>query len=444
MIAIDGLKGSAFKCTVEVAIANEDLAASVGRYHSDGENSTFVMMDRLRTRLFESVRQKVRVNYAFDFECENALSRMSDQGDEFTMQLLLDARVDVSDTGIAEGLIRAVRRGHKSITEKLVKNGTKLDERDQEGRTPLSWAAGNGFTDIAKCLIDGGAFLETCDAIWSPPSHLLNSNAELSGVATLFNMYDDVALRYPKGWTALRWAVEGNQQETAILIIENGADVLGKDLWGSCSLSAAIAKRQEPILRAMIQYNKEACKKARLWYHWTALHIAAAHRSLSVMKLLLPDAADVTLRNEFDCTAIELASIGLQALGWPGSASETASVADAIKLLHAHGSSLGQGGSTRRTPLHCAASFGQVEAAEALLECGADVDAKDAGGWTPLMGASAECHASVARLLLSKGADVSAVENKGRTALALARDNGHVELVELLVEAGANNGTLQE
>ena len=61
------------------------------------------------------------------------------------------------------------------------------------------------------------------------------------------------------------------------------------------------------------------------------------------------------------------------------------------------------GGVTRATPLHMAARRGFVGIANALLDCGAAVRAKDNKGDTPLQRALNCRKASVAQLLLERG-----------------------------------------
>jgi ankyrin repeat protein len=62
-------------------------------------------------------------------------------------------------------------------------------------------------------------------------------------------------------------------------------------------------------------------------------------------------------------------------------------------------------GVKRCTALHMAARRDNVEAAEALLDCGADIEARDSLGDTPLR-RSVNCgKTAVASLLLSKGAE---------------------------------------
>jgi ankyrin repeat protein len=92
------------------------------------------------------------------------------------------------------------------------------------------------------------------------------------------------------------------------------------------------------------------------------------------------------------------------------------------------------------TALHFPAFFGGVGAASLLLERGADVDAHGRG-WmtgTPLNSAAAGRHADVARALLDGGADADARQGSGWTPLHSAAHNGDLEMVDLLLARGAD------
>jgi len=90
-----------------------------------------------------------------------------------------------------------------------------------------------------------------------------------------------------------------------------------------------------------------------------------------------------------------------------------------------------------RTPLMLAANTGTVEAMQALISAGADVNASDNVGITPLM-FSVRDNAKV-RLLLTAGARVNEKSRQSQTALLIAAANsGAIETVRLLVEKGAD------
>ena len=85
-----------------------------------------------------------------------------------------------------------------------------------------------------------------------------------------------------------------------------------------------------------------------------------------------------------------------------------------------------------------AAFDGDSIEAEALLQAGADVDAKSSSGRTALMLAAMRGHTEVVQLLLDAGTDVETKSISGETALTYAVKQGHTEVVQLLLDAGAD------
>lgn len=129
-------------------------------------------------------------------------------------------------------------------------------------------------------------------------------------------------------------------------------------------------------------------------------------------------------------------------------------------------------------PLHLAAFFGHAEAAEALLERGADpsevsrhefikvtplhsavasegaenvrtvkvllahgapVNAGVEGGHTPLHSAAFNGNPAIVGLLLAHGADPNAANDGGRTPLDLARERGHEDVLQIAASNGPSS-----
>ncbi len=93
------------------------------------------------------------------------------------------------------------------------------------------------------------------------------------------------------------------------------------------------------------------------------------------------------------------------------------------------------------TPLHLAAFTGHAEAAEKLLEAGAEVSALSTNYMTntPLHAALAGAGSkAVAEALIGAGADVNFQAGAGVTPLHTAASRGSTELVEMLLAAGTD------
>jgi truncated hemoglobin YjbI/ankyrin repeat protein len=112
-----------------------------------------------------------------------------------------------------------------------------------------------------------------------------------------------------------------------------------------------------------------------------------------------------------------------------------ASTGDVARVLLAAGATANvTSGPTRGTPLHQAARHGFVSVAEALLDHGATIDARDAKGQTPLRRAVNCRQLPIVRLLVQHGADPHAADRRGVTPLDVART---AEMKQALADAGA-------
>jgi ankyrin repeat protein len=103
-----------------------------------------------------------------------------------------------------------------------------------------------------------------------------------------------------------------------------------------------------------------------------------------------------------------------------------------VELLMEKGAQIDKRDEKGKTPLMFAVLNGHTEAAEALLEKGAAIDAKDYTGHTILMQAAYKGLTASVRFLLEKGADPDWLDENDQTAYTHAGYGGHKETAELL------------
>ncbi|CAG0922161.1 unnamed protein product, partial [Notodromas monacha] len=115
--------------------------------------------------------------------------------------------------------------------------------------------------------------------------------------------------------------------------------------------------------------------------------------------------------------------------------------ATATKTILARGiPDVNQADSEGRTALHLAAGLGNVAAAEALVNAGADVAAKDNAGMTPLGRATAQCQVDVVAKLLemmdegTQADHILSLDNENWTAMHDAARNQCTSLVKLFLK----------
>jgi hypothetical protein len=133
------------------------------------------------------------------------------------------------------------------------------------------------------------------------------------------------------------------------------------------------------------------------------------------------------------------------ALAAPAAPAATSPRAGAPRLQQAAASSAqlalaGQRDATEGADLRAAASRGDLDAVNELLQSGVPVDAANAYGATPLILASMNGHAEVVHVLLDAGADAQRADTfYQRTPLQWATRGGFEEIASLLFVAGAGD-----
>lgn len=90
------------------------------------------------------------------------------------------------------------------------------------------------------------------------------------------------------------------------------------------------------------------------------------------------------------------------------------------------------------TALDAAVAANHDDVVQVLLDAGASVNVRSAGGFTPLHKAALNGNRGLVELLLARGAEVGAISGDGRTPLALAEARGHAEVAEVLRRHGAD------
>lgn len=86
----------------------------------------------------------------------------------------------------------------------------------------------------------------------------------------------------------------------------------------------------------------------------------------------------------------------------------------------------------RVTPLNSAAAGANLPICAALMAAGANVDAKQHGGYTALHEAAHRGDRALVELLMASAAGIALQTDDGKTAADIARESGHAALAEVL------------
>jgi ankyrin repeat protein len=289
-----------------------------------------------------------------------------------------------SDATVAD----AARLGDAAAVKTLLKTGADVNAAQGDGMTALHWAAQKGDAELVGMLLAAGANVRATTRLGGyTPMHLASQAGQAKVVAALLAAGSAADVKTSTGASALTLAARSGSVETATRLVENGAEIDGKEAT----------------------------------YGQTALMVAAGLDRAEVVKLLLARGADATLASnvvdlnaltapvDFDPVSGQIAQAGPPAANRP---KEVPGLTRPYRYNELIGA---QGG---LTALHFAARQGAARAVTALVDGGISVNQPSPGDRaTPLLVALINGHFDVAAYLLDHGADPNLVSDAGVSPL---------------------------
>jgi len=190
-----------------------------------------------------------------------------------------------------------------------------VDQQDDNGRTPLSYACEGGYKGIVRLLLDSGAAIDCTDARGRTPlcyaakrgheelvklllKRFTASNSTLDRSRALINAKD------LEGMTPLSYACRGGYEKVTRLLLDHGAVIDCTDGEGRTPLSYAVEYGHKDVVELLLQRSRAMNSVAEIgWSHVnikdyrgrTPLTYACLRNSEELVRLLLQGGATVNI-----------------------------------------------------------------------------------------------------------------------------------------------------
>jgi len=364
--------------------------------------------------------------------------------DEETVRTLVSGGADVKkhppdERDYYTPLVYAIWEDHTGIVKTLLDAGADLHAKDEDGFTPLYWAAVSSGKDVFDLILAKGDYEDTI--------YLAACRGQLERVKTLIEAGTDVNAKDEFGCTPLQWAVLADSPAVAEFLVAKGADVNVQDKNGFAPISVAPGQN---TIQLLISQGADVNVKNTM-NGATRLHNECAIGNTTTVECLLAAGADVNAKTKRGTTPLHRAAL----LGHQ----------DTVKLLIERGANINASDNQGRTPLsvarqrkhaevfnilrqhgatetlHGAVTSGDIDEVKRLISEGAGINAKNMNGETPLHIASAQGREPIVKLLITEGADLNAQNQNGEIPLHLAASRGDKDMAALLIANSADINT---
>jgi ankyrin repeat protein len=324
-----------------------------------------------------------------------------------------------NDTALEELALEEIMRDsperQQQALSKLIGNGEiALSVRIAESLDYADWHDSNGENVLHRAARMGCS--EVLDKLLPRLAESAPPDGCLSFLVNAFCLdIPPVAERNKAGETPLMLAALSGDEATVRILLKH-VWVHGISIVGMTALMYAASRGHHRVTQILLEMN--ANPREQDHQRRTALHMV---RDVTTARVLITAGANVNARNEYEETPLMTAVD-----------TDNAALVDLLASM----SDLKRTDDKGETALIRAAR-GKQASLDALLACGADVNYQPSSGWTPLAAAASFGDVDIVQRLIDQGATIDKISVDGRTALCLAADRGWVDVVKLLLQKGA-------
>jgi ankyrin repeat protein len=370
---------------------------------------------------------------------------------------------------------------HAAVKEKrfhdlrwIVRRGAKIDELDDDGRTPLWLAVEAGSPLMVRILLELGASVNVSGPDGQSPWLKAFEYCYIDELlAILLEAGAKVDSVDKNGDTALHFAARRSKLSFIDFLLKHGAKLDQRNQAGCTPLLEAIMTkdRQKEYdrylskVKARVARQKEAMKKLPAWRRQKLPEIEEnSEERRAISRLIRKDPIYMNIADIYGQTALHLAArkapvyllnelidagCDLEALDREGRTPIFQAIAagncDNVATLLKHGAKGLVIDKNSESTLSLADSLDRTDIVNLLIEAGVDQTyavpewpKEDENGTTRLMRAVAENRYLALKVLLAAGEDLNRKDKTGDTALFYAIRNCNYRMVKFLLENGAD------
>ena len=201
-------------------------------------------------------------------------------------------------------MFKAAKAGNLWAMRHFVRGG-RINEKNEDGWTPLYIAAENGHKEVAQLLLDNSANVNAPKNTGWTPLYIAAENGHEEVAQLLLDNSANVNAATNTGWTPLYSAAHYGHQEVVQLLLKNHADV--NAAWSDCATPLLIAAENghEEVVQLLL--DNSANVNAPKNTGWAPLLIAAQNGHEEVVQRLLEQGANVNAANKNGRTALDIA-----------------------------------------------------------------------------------------------------------------------------------------
>ncbi len=360
-------------------------------------------------------------------------------------------RVSAAKANAGAAMVAAAARGDGAAARTLLAQGADVSAASGDGMTALHWAAHYGDAALASALLKAGARTDAKSRVGGyTPLHVASRSGAGSVVKALLAAGANVNTPTGTGAYAMHLAASSGSAEAVTALAAAKGDPNARETqWGQTPLMFAATSNRPETITALLKAGAKASLHSQPLdlSEELARQQAAARKRNEVLLAALPQKQRDSIVEAMDKAATAQAR---QRAEFLGSAPPATPAAGAPRRVGTAAPPINSLTSTQVQEAIRAGRtvFDQPEAAKAPAEQGELLEGNIAGyegtvgklgGLTALLHASRQGNVAAAKALLDGGADINEVSATDSTSpLLMATINGQYDLAMELLNRGAN------